>query len=205
MKRILAAGLVVIVLGAIVFLGYRIYQMVTAKQAIAERIATLPAFELTSLDGRSVRHHDLSPEKPVVLVFFGTTCPFCQSEAKSIRRHEALRAAAQVLMISHEREAVLTPFVKEHGFHQETGVQVLRDAEGKMAAAFGVSTVPNTFIYDADRRLLQHFKGEASSEAIYRTLFGVEADTSALIRVRTDSCEAEAALATNSTECARVP
>lgn len=203
-KRLLATVVVLLVFGSIVLLGYRIYQTAMAKQAVAERVRTLPDFELRSLRGNPVRRRDLSSQKPVVLVFFRTTCPFCESEAQSIRQNEALHRAAQTLMISHEREAELKAFVDKHGLGQE-GIHVLRDSEGKMADAFGVSTVPNTFVYGADRRLVQHFKGEASSEAIYRALVGEAADTPSLEQRGEDSCPEDATQTVHSTECALVP
>ncbi len=170
MRRKIALGLLVLVVGTIAFLGVRIYQRAAAKRVVAEHIATLPAFEVATLSGDSLGRSDLPEGEPVVLVYFRSTCHFCQAETRSLRAHEKLQQAASVLMVSAEGQPTLKQFAAEYGLDETPRIRVVQDQRGKLAEAFGIERVPNTFIYGADRRLLKHFEGEASAEAIYRVL-----------------------------------
>lgn len=169
-KRTVSAVVVVLVLGAIAFLSIRIYQDASARHATTERIQTLPPITLTALDGTPVSTNHLATTEPVVLVYFGTTCRFCQAEAHSLAAHDALQDTARIFMISAESRAALEQFAAEYELDPASGIQVLRDRDGTFAETFGISRVPNTFIYGANRRLLRHFQGEASAEAIRHIL-----------------------------------
>lgn len=105
----------------------------------------------------------------VVIVYFSTTCTFCRAETRSLVDHRALHDTARVLMASSECPTSLRTFVREYGL-DTTDVQVVHDAGGAFADSLGISTVPNTFVYGADRRLIKHFRGESSASLIYEAL-----------------------------------
>jgi peroxiredoxin len=177
MKRKIALTVAVLVVGAIAFMGWRVWRGAAAKRATAERIQTLPAFEARTLGGQGLSASDFSEGsdgggRPLVFMYFRTTCRFCRNETESIKQHEALRRAAPVVMVSSEGREALQQFEREYGLAEVPGVRLARDTDGSVAETFGVRKVPATFVYGADGRLVEHFQGEASAGVIYAALRG---------------------------------
>ena len=183
MKRKIALTAAVLALGAIAFMGWRVWRGAAAKRATAERIQSLPAFEAHALGGQVFSESDFATGEnggqPLVLIYFRTKCPFCQSETESIKQHDALRQAAPVVMVSPESRNTLLKFKKEYGLAGVSGVRLARDSDGNIAETFGVGAVPATFVYDTGGQLLKHFQGEASAKAIYAALRSGGAKTNA--------------------------
>ncbi len=47
----------------------------------------MPAFRLADLRGKEITSAGILKDKPVVFVYFKTTCPFCHAEISDIRKH----------------------------------------------------------------------------------------------------------------------
>jgi len=86
MKRKLAIYFLFVVLGAIGYLGFSIYDELRQKQEIEERIDQLPEFVGVNLEGKAVRRNTLIGETPVILTYFNTGCEFCQAETPPQKR-----------------------------------------------------------------------------------------------------------------------
>ena len=170
MKRYLTIAALVVVLVCVVLLGARIREGVKARRAIASRIATLPEFELATLEGERFGSENLPTDQPVVLVYFTTVCPYCQSELSSIRQHAELKRQGSFLMISRESPDVLQQYRETEELDKEQYLPVFWDSLGAVHRQFGVAIVPSTFIYGTDRRLVKKFAGETSADIIYRVL-----------------------------------
>lgn len=169
-SRFLAVGITALTLAALVLLGLRIYQDASTHPAIQQDIQTLPLFDVTTLEGHPAQSTTLSTEQPLALVYFTTTCPFCQAEVRSLTAHAELLDTARVALISPEPVSILEQFVQEYELDRHGSIQVLQDTDDAVAQTFGLFTVPHTFIYDANHRLLRSFQGETSAATIYRAL-----------------------------------
>jgi peroxiredoxin len=205
-KRLLAATVALATLVAIAYLGVRIYEDASAQRAAKQRIQTLPPFALSTLDGHPLHRHDLSRDRPVVLVYFDTECQFCQTETRSLVDYRALRDTAHVLMVSPEPAPTLRSFVRDVGL-DAAGITVARDPDGTLAARLGITRVPNTLAYGADRRLVTHFEGEASAPMIYAALTRQSSPASSNTPAASASdCAVSSQLATASdADCANGP
>jgi len=170
MKRYLTIAALVVVLVCVALLGARIREGMKARRAIADRITTLPEFELATLEGQRFDSEDLPTDRPVVLVYFTTVCPYCQSELSSIRQHVELKRQGSFLMISHESPDVLQEYHEIESLDEEQYMPIFWDSLGVVHRQFGVSIVPSTFIYGTDRRLVKKFTGETSADIIYQVL-----------------------------------
>ncbi len=176
MKRYLTIVALVVMLVFVVLLGARIREGVKARRAIVARVATLPKFELATLEDQRFGSENLPTDQPVILVYFTTVCPYCQSELSSIRQHGELKKKGSFLMISRESLDVLRQYQETEELDKEQSMPILWDSLGAVHRQFGVSIVPSTFIYGTDRRLVKKFTGETSADVIYRVLMEAVAD-----------------------------
>lgn len=167
MRRKFAFTLLLVVLAAIGFLGYSIYDRLEEKQAVEKRIATLPEFELVTLEGQSVNSNETAAQKFLVLTYFNTGCEFCQAEIRSMQQYRDLQEKSNIYLISDESPNVLKQFVKEFELDSVQNMEVYWDSSRAVKGIFGITGVPSTFIYDADGRLVKSFKGETKAEVLY--------------------------------------
>lgn len=153
-----------------VFLVYRIYASVLTKREIARRIEVLGEFSFDTLEGKPFGHTDLPNDMPMALLYFNTDCPHCSAEVDDILRHPTLLDSVYFLMISRQKPERLFQFVHAKNLVSWKNVAVVTDARDLFPKTFGTAMVPTLFIYGKDWRLVKIFKGEASAEAIHKTL-----------------------------------
>ncbi|MCK5896520.1 MAG: protein disulfide oxidoreductase [Cocleimonas sp.] len=84
--------------------------------------------------------------KPVLLHFWATWCPFCKLEEGSIT---SINKDWQVLTIAYQSEdkANIEKHLKKQGLESWS---VISDPEGRIATLYGISSVPSSFIIDAN-------------------------------------------------------
>ncbi|MEM9554985.1 MAG: redoxin domain-containing protein [Acidobacteriota bacterium] len=107
-----------------------------------------PGFELTALDGSSVRLDDLRG-RTVVLNFWAEWCPPCRTEIPSFSRFARNNPEIAVLGL-----AVDGTLEELRVSRRELGIDypVLR-ADDATVAAYGVSSLPTTVIVDPEGRI----------------------------------------------------
>jgi cytochrome c biogenesis protein CcmG/thiol:disulfide interchange protein DsbE len=154
-RRVLVLGLLVALplLGLLlVNLGrdpYRIASPLVGKPAPDFRLRAVGSAEtlsLASLRGR-----------PVVVNFWSTWCPPCFEE------HRVLTAAARNLgsrvhfvgVVYDDEEATIRRFLSEYG----DAYPMLMDENGRVAIAYGIHGVPESFFLDADGVIVSKVEG----------------------------------------------
>ncbi len=108
---------------------------------------TAPDFELTSLNGETIRLSQLRGQ-PVVLVFNTTWCPDCRTEAPMLQAlHGQYSPGLVVLSVDLQEPAdVVQPFADEFGWTFD----VLLDIDGKASSAYYVYAIPTWLFIDAE-------------------------------------------------------
>lgn len=105
-----------------------------------------PVFTLPGLSGRPFT---LSAplREPVILDFFTTWCPPCQSEAPTLARFAAqFRGRVRLVMVDRrEGPQLVANFARQYGLSTAT---ILLDRNDRLAAPFGVTGQPETFGID---------------------------------------------------------
>ncbi|WP_138432188.1 peroxiredoxin family protein [Fodinibius saliphilus] len=167
MKRKIALAFLLLVMGAIGYLGFSIYEELEQKQRVKERISQLPSFSLATLGGKTIHSEKNSGQIPVIITYFNTECEYCRAEINSMKGHQALQEKAHIYLVSNEPLEKLEAFSSSFGLDSLSAIQILRDTQGEVKELFGVKGVPNTFVYDEDRKLLKNFKGETKAEVLY--------------------------------------
>lgn len=131
--------------------------------------ATTPApdFTMTDADGAALTLADFKG-KPVLLNFWASWCGPCQSEMPDIQK--AWEAHAQdidfvivnMTGMSGETEQAARTFLADNGYT----FPVYFDKDSSAAAAFGVNSIPQTYLIDAEGNILGGYMGAMTSSII---------------------------------------
>lgn len=131
-----------------------------AYQASLDRRAALgrpaPPFELTTLDGGKVTLDELRG-RVVFLNFWASWCGPCRDEAPDLQRfHETYGDQVVQIGINYrEAEDHARPFVEAFGLT----FPIARDWDGRVASAYGLRGVPESWFIDPDGVARVHWPG----------------------------------------------
>lgn len=154
----------------ILYLAFSIPRKLREQAQRQERVQTLPAFQFMGLDSVTFGSAQLSVGQPAVIIYFNPDCEHCQYEARAICDSLHRFAAVNVLLVSDEPLERLRQFAKEYDLANLPNIHILYDRDGRFKDLFGTSMVPSIFIYNRQRQLVKHFKGETKIDAILKYL-----------------------------------
>ena len=167
-QRLLISGLLVVVLGAIGYFGYGLMTESDEPTADAENTRQqLPTAALQTLGGDAFEFSSIPEGKPVVLMFFSPTCPYCQEETAEITAHANLKDEAAIVMVSTFDRPSLRQYVEDYNLSQFGNIRVVRDFGGSLFTQYGVQSVPFTIVYDGSHQMVKAFRGKASADKLY--------------------------------------
>ncbi len=140
-----------------------------ARPTVSLQVGSLvPDLTLTAFDGSAI---DLRAQqgKVVVINLFASWCAPCRQEAADLEQtwREYRDRPVQFLGITYKDTAA-----KAQAFLQEFGVSYPcgQDPGGRIARAYGVTGVPETFIVDQHGRLVRHILGPVTQSELSREL-----------------------------------
>jgi peroxiredoxin len=133
----------------------------TASLEQRSLVVNLPSIEVSSMEGQSV---DLKEQigNPLILIYFNSTCPICQSEAELIRKVFSDAHHATFIWISSESVAEVKDFRDRYDFANLSNHTFLSDTLFRLAGEFKLTTVPATLVYDSKGVLVEFFRGAIS-------------------------------------------
>jgi peroxiredoxin len=150
------------------------YLAVTAALAVSSAAfaaspeigSAAPAFQLTTLDGRSVSLADATKShKAVVVIFIATKCPY--SNAYNVRMRDLAAAYEKqgVMFLginsnNTEPEAEVRSHAKEHGL----AFSIAKDPGNKVADLYDAKRTPEVFVVTPDGKLRYHGRIDDNSE-----------------------------------------
>ncbi|MDP3200129.1 MAG: TlpA disulfide reductase family protein [Algoriphagus sp.] len=151
----------ILLLGLLSFGAWLGFSKYTAKRNQLVLLETLPSILVSSLEGHSV---DLKEHigTTLVLIYFNSTCPICQSEAELIRREFSEEKNSNFIWISSESVADVKDFRERYDFVNLSNHTFLSDTLFRLAGEFKLTTVPATLVYDSKGVLVDFFKGAVS-------------------------------------------
>lgn len=138
---------------ALALLGLFAYGLTRDPRAIPTPLIGKPAtpFTLPLFDGRQLSLEELRG-KVVFLNFWASWCPRCRAEARTLEAAWQKYQAQDVVFLGvniQDREEAARAFLQEFGITYPNG----RDTAGKIAIAYGVWGLPETFILDREGRI----------------------------------------------------
>lgn len=114
-------------------------------------------FDVTDLNGKTWRQNDLRG-RAVLINFWASWCEPCRAEMPSLQALAEQNSGKLVVLAVNLKES--EPTISR--FAQRTGLSlpVVRDADGALARAWGVSVYPSTVLIDARGRVTSVVRGE---------------------------------------------
>ncbi len=164
MKRVLLFALPLLVFLALAALF--LSRLGENNEALPTALAgkPLPAFRLPTLDGGVLSERDL--HGPLLLNVWATWCPSCYEEHPYLIELAGKGIAIVGLNYKDDRQAART-FLAERGSPYR---QVLVDADGQLGLDLGVYGAPETFVIDAEGRILHRVTGVVTPEIFAREI-----------------------------------
>ena len=164
-KKALLTSLLVTFLSVAMLLTYLVIEKILEKRNVAEKVDTLSAKNLVDLDSLPF---STPRDTKVILIFFNSTCDHCQQEAIDIKENISGFNKGAVVFFSSESLAAIRDFSTRSGLSAHSFVHFAKIDSEKLFDEFGVLSVPHTFIYNKERKLVKEFKGAAAAEAILK-------------------------------------
>jgi len=126
-----------------------------------------PNPQLKDLDGREISLDSFKGQKPVVLLFWTTWCPYCRKALKTLndRYPELLKADVEVIAVNvGEPASVLERFLEKN----KLDYKVVSDKNSLTARSFGILGIPAFVFLGKDGKV--KFKDNYFPEETYREL-----------------------------------
>lgn len=137
------------------------------EEAAPEKISAVDV-PLYDAEGNEVRLADYLGEKPVIMNFWATWCPYCVMELPEFQaKYEALGDQVQFLMIdvadgSRETVSAAEAFVAEEGYT----FPVLYDTTLNASYTYSATSLPITWFIDAEGYLVTAYRGALTEELL---------------------------------------
>jgi thiol-disulfide isomerase/thioredoxin len=132
--------------------------------------APLQHANLVDLDGVSVSTSDwfTSTGQPMLVNFWFTSCPPCRREMPALQQaFETYGEQVRFIGVNVQDSAsAIRTFVDELGVTYE----MLRDVNGNLVVANGISAFPTTLFIDSNGRIVKQVAGELTTESIDRSI-----------------------------------
>lgn len=127
-----------------------------------------PDFELTTLDGTSVKLSNYKGKK-VILNFWATWCPPCKDEMPHMQnfyekfKENGIEIVAVNLTNIDKGQKVIETFVKNNGLT----FQIPLDRDGKIGEIYQTISIPTSYILDSKGIITSKFIGPMDEEMMY--------------------------------------
>jgi peroxiredoxin len=170
MRKLLLIFLSLVLLSALIYLGFFFQQKEAKKELIQAQIIRLPDLDLPDLDGQSVNLKALVGNKSTLLVYFNSTCEICQLELNSIANRIVEFDPHALVFVTVQPVEEVKEFIQELGISDRESVHFLIDSEMEVAGYYGVKGVPALFIYDSAGSLVADYTGPVKVDLLLEQL-----------------------------------
>lgn len=169
-KRVIKVIMIVIVLTIISFLCYKVVTIALEKNAIADRIKTIPEFSFTTVDNTVFTNKSIKSNLPIVFIYYDSECDFCQHEAQSISENIDAFEQIQLVFVSSEPVKKIKVFSKQYDLNESGNITFLQDDNNVFSKLFDAKFIPYTIIYNEEHRLMKSNKGQLNAQGILKIL-----------------------------------
>jgi len=140
---------------AVLFAGFLYTIRHSFEQRIIEKGDSAPSFAVTTDSGKRITTSDFGG-KLLVLNFWATWCPPCIEEMPSLSQFasKVKDSGIVVLAVSIDKnEKAYKQFLQQN----RVGFETARDPEADIAADYGTFKWPETYVINADGRVLEKY------------------------------------------------
>ncbi|MCX6228081.1 MAG: redoxin domain-containing protein [Bacteroidia bacterium] len=171
MRLIIRVGLGLLIISVSIWLLGSIIKGAEHKKKIEQSILTLNHYAFQTLDGRYLYLDEFNPRQQTLIFYFHPECEHCQYEAKEFGKHAAELASANMLLITPDDSiSRIEAFAFNNNLLAVDNLTIFLDQNNCFKTYFGSVIVPSILIYNVDKKLIRHFKGEIKMETIFKML-----------------------------------
>jgi thiol-disulfide isomerase/thioredoxin len=137
----------------------------------SQQKSEIPPIELLLPDSVSIfQTTTLSRKKPVVLLFFNTTCDHCQKEAVDLVKNKSVLKKIQLVMISSENLQLISKFYDQYELSAISNLIIGKDFRNNGMKHFQYETVPFCAIYSRHHQFIASLERDFNTEKILQQL-----------------------------------
>lgn len=160
MKKYLKIIIPLLVIGLLVFMGYKMITKIKHRALVAEQIKAIPAFSYQTIKGKQFTDKYLKLDIPTAFLYFNTECEHCQSEASQIEKNIAKFKNVQLVFVSFEKPEKIKAFAHKYKLLGYDTITFLCDSKVSFATTFDVNSLPSILLYDKNRQLIEKIRGQ---------------------------------------------
>ncbi len=165
--------LFIVIVGVFGLLSYFIFNITTKtkeKNAIAQKLETIPEFEFLTLEQKPFTKANLKPNTYSIFIYFNSECDFCQHEAQSISDNLDNFKNVQFIFVSTEPIETIQQFSEQYNLDNKQNITFLYDNLDTFSSQFNATSIPYVLIYDQNKKLIKKHKGQLNAKGILRAL-----------------------------------
>jgi peroxiredoxin len=168
-RKIIGGTLIVAALALTCFFVVKILELQKIKAIKEQQMDILPDFCLTDLSDSLFCTTGFA-HRPAVLVIFDPNCNACEQEINGIYDNKAAFSNITIAMVTVAGRESCEAFYIHHKLGDVPNLQILRDSTGAFMRMVGMQGVPETFVYNSNKNLIQKFAGEVKAITILKTI-----------------------------------
>jgi len=148
-----------------------VFLSVSCVVAQEKKVVSAPDFELQDIHQDMVKFSDYKGERPVLLFFWTTWCPFCAKELTILRDRYAglVKDGVEAIAIDVGEDAdTVINFTNSYYLPY----RVLMDKDSSVSRSYGIAGVPTYILIDKNGDII--FQDNYFPQAEYKKLIGKE-------------------------------
>lgn len=155
----------------ILILGLSCILACHARSGRESTLSTLPSFNMLLMDSTTVlKAEQISPGRPIILIFFEPDCPHCQEETQALTAHMEALKNVRIYMVTLAPLKEIKDFYHKNHLAKYGTFIVGQDYKYSFFRTFRPTQVPYMAIYDTNKQLVKIFYGELSVEKILNAI-----------------------------------
>lgn len=149
-------SVVFISIAVLVFKGYRTLSSYEEKE---NRIRHLPSISLVQLDETSISVSDFVQDKPLLIIYFNSDCPYCEQSFRLLHEHIGQLKEYSIVAISNESLTKIYSFRIEMELEQYSEIEFLQDVNNEFHDFYLIKTIPTYLQYSKEGKFISEHHG----------------------------------------------
>ena len=141
--------------------------LIKQKHGFRRTIVDIPEFCLPQVvDSLLLCNTQLTQDNPVILMYLHPECDFCHAKAQQIQQNVVEARDIQIVLVSYAERDSLIKFVETYNLVDIPNVVVLMDPQLLLYDRLRMKSIPTSYIYDRQHRLVAVKRGAAKLEKL---------------------------------------
>lgn len=141
------------------------------RDTFSDEATKFPSIDILKFDSSVIIKTQKIPRtRPVVLLFFSTTCDHCQKEAVDLLTKKESFKKIQLVMISMEDITVIRKFYRQYSLDKLPNLIIGRDGLYTGIRQYKFESFPYCVIYSKNRQFVKSFERNFNTENILSAL-----------------------------------